>query len=263
MRSTSGEVCSAEVPSTSLEALRRIDGLVLVAAKAFANAELARRLAAIEGDLALLVVQNGLEVELPFVQQLSGDVYRGVLFTACELGDDGLVELRPARPMALGLVRGVEGSAPALAERLQNALFPISPVDAIEPVVWAKTIVNCAFNSICPLIDADNGVFVRDDRAMTLATKVVTEGVAVASGHGIELAAADLLAIVEQISRTSGGRPISTLQDIRRGRPTEIESLNMALARKADSLGQPELATLTGSLGSLVALRAELASSRG
>jgi 2-dehydropantoate 2-reductase len=61
-----------------------------------------------------------------------------------------------------------------------------------------------------------------------------------------------------QISRASDGQLISTLQDIRNGRETEIDTLNLAFARLAQQLQPPAPATETQLLGELVQLKATL-----
>ena len=61
-----------------------------------------------------------------------------------------------------------------------------------------------------------------------------------------------------QISRSSDGQLISTYQDILAGRPTEIDTLNFAISRQADSLQLSHLVTETKLLGELVQLKSRL-----
>jgi 2-dehydropantoate 2-reductase len=118
--------------------------------------------------------------------------------------------------------------------------------------VWQKAIVNCAFNSLCALLDADNGIFSREAGCMALAREVVCECVAVAERLGIRLVEQT---IMDQITAISSGSNhiISTLQDIRNARSTEIAFLNLEVARLAASLVPKVAVPRTELLGSLIA----------
>jgi 2-dehydropantoate 2-reductase len=108
------------------------------------------------------------------------------------------------------------------------------------------------------LLDVDNGIFDRDPRVAALAESIVDECLAVAKTQRIELARDRLLDQLMAISRASTGQAISTLQDIRRGRPTEIASLNIANADYGDKARPPVRAERTRMLGRLIELKAEL-----
>ena len=60
-----------------------------------------------------------------------------------------------------------------------------------------------------------------------------------------------------QISKFSDGQEISTLQDIRNKRRTEIETLNPEIVRIARSLHKEEFVQKTKLLGELTRLKAE------
>jgi 2-dehydropantoate 2-reductase len=60
------------------------------------------------------------------------------------------------------------------------------------------------------------------------------------------------------ISRSSDGQLISTLQDIRNKRRTEIETLNFEIVRIARSLGKENTVKETRLLGELTKLKADL-----
>jgi ketopantoate reductase len=123
--------------------------------------------------------------------------------------------------------------------------------------VWQKTVVNCVFNSICPLLESDNGVFDRESKCIDIAIGVIRECVAVARGRNIVL---DEKAILEQIHLISSGSKhlISTLQDLRNGRSTEIEFLNLEVARIAASLDPQINVPYTELLGRLIDVKSQL-----
>jgi 2-dehydropantoate 2-reductase len=146
-----------------------------------------------------------------------------------------------------------------VTEKLSNPYLIFQPEENIQPVIWTKAITNCVFNSICPLLEIDNGIFWRHEKALNLAKRIIDECVIVAASEGILLNADRVVEKLLLISKSSDGQLISTYQDIIHRRKTEIESLNVAIARIADKLEVKGLAKETGLLGELIQIKAEIA----
>jgi 2-dehydropantoate 2-reductase len=132
----------------------------------------------------------------------------------------------------------------------------------IQREVWKKAIINAVFNSICPLLDVDNGVFVRDAAVAALAREIVNECLALTERLGLALDEDELIEQILRISRGSEGQLISTLQDIRSGRQTEIEFLNLEIARIGAALEPRLQLPRTELLGKMIVARSRLSSRR-
>jgi 2-dehydropantoate 2-reductase len=140
---------------------------------------------------------------------------------------------------------------------VSTARLPFHAEREIQREIWKKAIINAIFNSICPLLETDNGVFARDQAVAQLASDVVAECLVLTDRLGLRLTREDLMDQILQISRTSDGQLISTLQDIRHGRETEIEFLNMAMGRTA-AAQQPRIELpKTDLLGRMVLAKAK------
>lgn len=252
---TGANTTQEEISFSTFGQLKRIDGLVLVTAKAFGNQALARQLRPRSGSSPIVLLQNGLDVEQPFIEQGFPEIFRCVLFMSSQYHPDGGVLYRSVAPSAIGPVTQQNTTVEAIVNQINIPDFPFRADPDIRQTVWEKAIINCAFNSICPLLDTDNGIFQRDEKALEIARQVIGECVAVAAELDIPLDPAKIEERLLFISRSSDGQLISTLQDIRGGRQTEIDSLNLAVANRATALGKPGLATLTGLLGRLLKLR--------
>ncbi|GAB4431654.1 MAG: 2-dehydropantoate 2-reductase [Chloroflexi bacterium OHK40] len=253
-----GEPLRVPVETISLAGLQRIEGIIVVTTKAYANATLAQALRARAATGPLVVMQNGVGVERPFLDAQFPELYRCILYVTSQAVGDSAFVTRPVTASPIGIVRGSEAGLLRCVEALTTEALPFRAESHIQREIWKKAIVNAVFNSICPLLEVDNGTFARDEASAALARQVVRECVALTERLGLDLGEAELLEQLLAISRRSDGQLISTLQDLRAGRPTEIESLNLEIARVAAAL-EPALAVpQVELLGRLVAAKAAL-----
>ncbi|AKD55952.1 ketopantoate reductase family protein [Spirosoma radiotolerans] len=252
-----GTAVTASVPIRTLEQVGLLNGLVLLTSKSFGNPELAQRLRGKTGQSPLVLLQNGLGIEEPFLDAGFPAVYRCVLLATSQVQAPHVVSYKPVAASAIGVVQGHESILTALVEQMSTPQFPFRAERAIQQTIWEKVITNCVFNAICPLLGIDNGIFHRNVPALALAGEIIDECVAVAEEVGINLNREAVEQRLLQISQRSDGQLISTLVDINHGRETEIDTLNLAVARLAERLGKPELANRTRLLGELIRIKAD------
>ncbi len=111
----------------------------------------------------------------------------------------------------------------------------------IEGELWAKLLCNCALNAISALGQARYGQIAESNDARQVMQSVVEEVLAVARAAKVILpdiadAKAGMAAAME-IATQMAGALSSTAQDLNRGRPTEIDSLNGYVSRRGAELG--------------------------
>lgn len=160
------------------------------------------------------------------------------------------------------MIKGSNEILHQLVEVLNTELFSFRAEGDIQQVIWKKVISNCVFNSICPLLEIDNGVFQRNEAALDLAKTVIGECLVVARLNEIQLTMEEVLANVMAISKMSDGQKISTYQDILNKRETEIDTLNFAVVKAAELGGTAEIRIpVTQLLGELTKMKSYL--SRG
>jgi 2-dehydropantoate 2-reductase len=249
---------SAAVETVSLSKLTSLDGLIVIAAKSYVNRALAGWLKekAITGSL--VIMQNGAGVEKPFLDARIAPVYRCVLYVTGQARSEYDFEFRPITDSRIGIVTGDEAGLKQCVEALTTGGFPFVPEGNIRREVWKKTIVNSVFNSICPLLETDNGIFIRSAAAAELAGEVIVECVAVTDRLEMGLGEREIMEQIMLVSRKSEGQLISTLQDLRAGRETEIESLNLEIVRVAASMQPPLRVPKTEVLGQMISAKSML-----
>jgi 2-dehydropantoate 2-reductase len=229
-------VPNVPVETVSLSRLTKLDGIVVVTAKSYANNAIASALGNKVVTGPLVIMQNGVGVEHPFLDLPFAQIYRCILYATSQSASENEVTFRSIASSPIGTVKGLESNLEQCVRALTTRGFQFHPEKNIQREIWKKAIMNSVFNSICPLLDVDNGVFVRDKEVAKLASEIVSECVILAEASGISLTESELLEQIMIISKGSEGQLISTLQDIRNGRETEIEYLNLEMARIASSM---------------------------
>jgi 2-dehydropantoate 2-reductase len=234
-----GNRVSTPVETVSLSRLMSLDGTIVITTKSYANEAIAQALKAKGATGPVVIMQNGVGVEKPFLDAGFSPIYRCVLYITSQAVAEYGFNVRPVTASPIGIIKGDESGLAQCVEALNTDGFPFRQEANIQRETWKKAIINCVFNSICPLLDVDNGVFVRDEQAADLAREVVRECVTVADRLNLGLSESEVMEQLMRISKGSDGQLISTLQDIRSGRQTEIESLNLEIARVAASQQPP------------------------
>ncbi len=252
VHSGEGSGLSVSVDSIPLAQLTAVNGLVVVTAKSYANRTIASALAAKGFSGPLVVLQNGIGVENPFLEARFPQMFRCVLYVTSQTTSVNTVRFRQIASCPMGVIKGEAAVLEQCVEALTTPSFQFHREERIQREIWKKAIVNSVFNSICPLLEIDNGIFDRDPEVAGLAAEIVGECVALAEARGISLAVPEVMEQIIRISRGSSGLLISTLQDIQNGRETEMEYLNLELARLAATTMPKLNLAKTGLLGRLV-----------
>ena len=230
---------STLIETISLSNLNHLDGILVIATKSYVNKTIALELKEKGATGPFVIMQNGVGIEKPFLDAGFSPIARCVLYVTSEAASENSFTFRPIAPSPMGMVQGTESGLKEYVGYLSTAEFPFRAETNIQREIWKKAIINAVFNSVCPLLDVDNGVFARDEEAASLAQQLVRECIMLTSRLNIGLSETDVMQQIMLISKGSRQR-ISTLQDIRTGRQTEIEFLNLEIVRVAASL-QPAL----------------------
>ncbi|WP_423147860.1 ketopantoate reductase family protein [Rubrolithibacter danxiaensis] len=248
----------AEIEISTLSNFPQLDGIIALTNKSYGNKNLAQALGKKANSSPVVILQNGLGVEQVFVDNHFPEIYRCVLFVTCQTIAENKVSFKPVSISPIGIIKRSNTHLNAIVEQLNSPDFQFKAEQNIQPVIWKKAIINCVFNSICPLLEVDNGIFHREGRVLEMAKRVIAECVSIAREKGIILNSDEVTESLLLISKSSEGQLISTLQDIKNKRPTEIETLNLEIAAIAKTLNKENLVKETKLLGELTKLKSEL-----
>lgn len=241
------ETVRVEVTEAMGDPLER--ALVVVAVKLRSIPDAARTLAShARDDSTVLCIQNGLDpderlrAELASCGRAGLVVRRALTSTGCNLVRPGEVEYWGG-----GLAFPDTDEARPVARLFDLAGVPVEFAHDFAAEVWKKFAVNCVANPLTALTGARNREIVTGELA-SLRHAIVEEVRACARDRGVELPA-DLAVKIDRALSLSNNRN-SMLQDLARGRPTEIGDLSGRVVELSQAAGRDAPASRT--LGRLV-----------
>jgi len=126
----------------------------------------------------------------------------------------------------------------ALAQALAAAGVATEISDNVRGALWAKLILNSAYNALSAVGRIPYGELVQRPGTPAVMRDVVAECLAVAQADGVAVPG-DVDAAVRRIAETMPGQYSSTAQDLMRGKPSEIDHLNGYVVRRGEALGVP------------------------
>jgi 2-dehydropantoate 2-reductase len=129
------------------------------------------------------------------------------------------------------------------ATALADAGIPAEPTRTLLADLWGKVFYNGALNPLGALLGVPYGWLPDDPDARAIMDDVIREAFAVARACGVVLPWADADAYRElfygQLVPSTARHRSSMLQDLERGRPTEIDAINGWVATRGAALGVP------------------------
>ena len=177
-------------------------------------------------------LQNGVDNAPRLAQVLGRPVVPAVVYVATEMAGPGHVKHHGRGELVFGPFSGSDAALATLAQ----AGVPAQVSDNVVGALWAKLILNCAYNALSAISRLPYGQLVQGQGVQDVMHDVVNECLAVAQADGVQIPG-DTWAAVERIAQTMPSQYSSTAQDLMRGKPSEIDHLNGYVLRRGQALG--------------------------
>ncbi len=183
-------------------------------------------------DALVLSLQNGVDNAERLQALLPQTVVPTVVYVATEMAGPGHVKHHGRGELVLAPSAGSEAVVQALAQ----AGVPAQISDNVAGALWAKLILNCAYNALSAIAQLPYGQLVQGPGVVAVMRDVVQECLAVAQAEGVQVPAG-IHNGVEQLAQSMPNQFSSTAQDLMRGKPSEIDHLNGHVLRRGEALG--------------------------
>ncbi len=209
--------------------------LVLVAVKSAASEEAAAAMAPhLSPGAVVWSLQNGVDNAERLSRVLARPVSAAVVYVATEMAGPGHVLHRGRGELVVGEDTGNAD----LAALFTDAGVPTTLSGDVEGALWAKFLLNCAYNALSALTRMPYGPLVEQPGVTAVIADVAAECVAVAAAAGVTIPG-DVDAALAGIVTSMPEQYSSTAQDLARGKPSEIDYLNGHVVRLGERLGVP------------------------
>ncbi|KQX89389.1 ketopantoate reductase family protein [Variovorax sp. Root473] len=183
----------------------------------------------------VLTLQNGVDNDERVRAALpSRDVAAAVVYVATEMAGPGHVKHHGRGELVIAPSRRSDEVARALIA----AGVPTQISDNVRGALWAKLVLNCAYNALSAVSQLPYGELVQGAGVNDVIRDVVAECLAVAKAEGVVIPG-DVDAAVRAIAQTMPSQYSSTAQDLARGKRSEIDHLNGLVMRRGEALGVP------------------------
>jgi 2-dehydropantoate 2-reductase len=236
--------------ATSVEEVAGPFDAVLLSVKAFDTAAmLAATADLVAADGCVISLQNGLGNIEQVAAMVGAERALGgrVIFGAAVPEPGRALVTVFADPIALGAA--VAGNAVAEArarewtERFAAAGVPTELTTSLQAHLWTKIVYNAALNPLSALLGLPYGALAADADGRALMDDVIDECFAVAAARGVvplvPTAAAYRDVFYGRLVPSTVDHRSSMLQDLERGRRTEIEAINGCIWRYGREAGIP------------------------
>jgi len=186
------------------------------------------------GGAVVLSLQNGVDNAERLQAVMGRPVIPAVVYVATEMAGPGHV-----RHHGRGeLVIAPSPASADIAATLGAAGVPVQVSDNVAGALWAKLVLNCAYNALSAITRLPYGEIMNSPGLAVpqVMQDIVHECLRVAQASGIALPA-DTLDSVLRLAATMPAQMSSTAQDLARGKRSEIDHLNGFIVHRGEALG--------------------------
>jgi 2-dehydropantoate 2-reductase len=222
---------------------------ILIAAKAYDTAAVVDAVAPyLSDDGVMISVQNGLgNVEAIAARAGAARTLGARVIFGAEAIAAGQVRVTVyAEPVLIGALRAgrhpdLDARAGDWAARMTAVGIPTQYCPDITAALWGKVLYNAALNPLGALLGVHYGALTEEDNTRAVMDTVIDEAFAVATAEGVRLPWAS----AAEYRRVFYGRLVpatfhhraSMLQDLERGRRTEVDAINGQVWKRGAACG--------------------------
>jgi 2-dehydropantoate 2-reductase len=202
------------------------------------DTEQAARAIPLKETTAVLTLQNGIGNEEIIASIIGSErVISGKTAYGSTLLEPGHIRYTGKGETVIGELDGrVTERIKKIAELFNSAGIETSIAVDINTKIWEKLIVNAGINAITAITGLRNGEILKFDELKALLRQAVEESVAVAKASGITIKE-DMVERTIRVARATAENQSSMLQDVKRGKRTEIDAINGAIVKNGERYG--------------------------
>jgi len=216
--------------------------LVIITVKSYDTKDTLKAIQPLLGERTLiLTLQNGLG-NIEIISELSSPerVLGGITNQGATLLDAASIRHAGTGDTVIGRLDGkISVEMRSIRELFNKTGLETRISKDIKALLWSKLIINVGINALTAITRLPNGKLLEFEGTRKILEAAVTEAVRVAKRKRIKIIYDDPLSKVEAVCQATAGNISSMLQDVLRGKHTEIDFINGVIVRQAQGLGIP------------------------
>ena len=171
----------------------------------------------------IIICQNGLGM-MDFNLSNNNEIFAIVTSVGAVSLNEGVSEFKGTGTTVIGSLKNVTKKSEHLVNLFSSNYFKISYSENIEEHIWLKAIINSAINPIASHYNIKNGKL-REEKYWRLVKELLDESIQIAVANNIDFPI-DPLEATENIVKNTSENYCSMLQDLKKGKKTEINEIN-------------------------------------
>ena len=195
--------------------------IVIIAVKGYDLQNTKKLLDSFTGKV--IICQNGLKM-LDFNLSNNNKIYSIVTSIGAISSELGVSEFKGTGKTIVGGLFNVKEDSTKISDLFSSYYFDIYHTKDIKKHIWLKAAINSAINPIASYHNLKNGELKRKEY-WSQVKKLLAESVSIANSNGINFNN-NPLDLAEEIIEKTADNFCSMLQDIKKGRKTEINEIN-------------------------------------
>jgi len=222
--------------TTTPAGVKRAD-LVVIATKAYDTEAAAKSLRRFARNATWITLQNGLD-NPDILARVAKRVVAGVTSHGVTFLRPGEIRHAGIGETAMGPYKGIdEDDVIGVRDIFEEAGVRTRISQDIRRDLWLKAIVNAGINPLAALTRLRNGYLASITTLAAALTAITAEAAAVARAEGFDITDRSAAELALRVARRTRDNRASMLQDVERGRQTEIEAITGAILRGAERRG--------------------------
>lgn len=182
----------------------------------------------INSKTIVLSFQNGLDnidklkKHLPSKQIIAGITTHGATFS-----EPGIIDHTGIGSTIIGELNGdITDRITRVVDLFNKAGIETDISNNIIKEIWIKAIVNSSINPLTTFFQCKNGYLLENPILENLVEKIVEESTSIANAHGIKITKKDMIKKTKNVIKNTKENYSSMLQSYKKGKKTEINSIN-------------------------------------
>ncbi|OGS56830.1 MAG: hypothetical protein A3K60_07035 [Euryarchaeota archaeon RBG_19FT_COMBO_56_21] len=186
----------------------------------------------------VLTLQNGLG-NLELLRTWKGsNAFGGTTTLGANLVAPGKIRISGLGETVIGSDLNPEG-AKKICRLFRESGLAVQIQSDVDAAIWTKVAVSASINPLTAVLRIENGALLLSRPISRMMLEVCREAVSIGVANGVSLSFPAVMKSVRAVAKNTSGNRSSMLQDVERGKRTEIGQINGAIWNLGDRLGSP------------------------